>query len=231
MHPGTLQALEFDRIVRVVRGFALTPLGTRRLGSLRPLTDPRRVAAAQAATSEATRYLTDHGAFPLAAPADLEATLSALAIEGRPLEPLRLLALAAFLDSFDASKAGVKKVATSCPILSALVEPTAGFRNESQAIRDRIDPSGEVIDSASPELRARPGAPAPPARTGCAARSSRTCAAARPPSTCRIRSSPTATAVTSWWSARNTATPSPASCTAPRPAAPACTWNRSARSR
>ena len=154
MHPGTQQALEFDLIVRVVCGFALTPLGAQRLRSLRPHTDPRRVAAAQAATTEAVRYLADNGVLPLSAEPDIEATLAALAIEGRPLEPTRLLALAAFLESFDASKAGIRRVAAACPILSALVDPTATFKNESQAIRDRIDTSGEVLDSASPELRA-----------------------------------------------------------------------------
>jgi DNA mismatch repair protein MutS2 len=153
MHSGTLQALEFDQIVGVVRGLASTPLGSARLRSLHPLTDPRRVAALLATTTEAVRYLSDSGAFPLQAHPDLEATLSALAIEGRPLEPLRLLALAEFLDSFDASRAGIRRVAAAFPILNGLVESVVSFKNETGAIRDKIDSSGEVLDHASPELR------------------------------------------------------------------------------
>ena len=154
MHSGTLQALEFDQIAGVVRGLASTPLGSARLRSLRPHTDPRRVAALLATTSEATRYLNDNGPFPLQAQPDLEATLSALAIEGRPLEPLRQLALADFLDSFEASRAAVKRGSAAFPILSGLLEGVASFKNETGAIRDKIDASGEVLDQASAELRA-----------------------------------------------------------------------------
>ncbi len=154
MHAATLQALEFDQIVRVVRGFTLTPLGEARLRSLRPQTDPRRVASSLSATTEAVRFLEDNGVFPLRAPVDFEATLAALAIEGRPLEPMRLVGMAGFLDSFEASKAGIRRASAACPILGALVEPTTSFKGECTAIRDRIDEGGEVLDSASPELRA-----------------------------------------------------------------------------
>ena len=51
MHPGALRALEFDRIVSVVTGLALTPTGAARLENLGPLTDSSRVIAAQRATS------------------------------------------------------------------------------------------------------------------------------------------------------------------------------------
>jgi DNA mismatch repair protein MutS2 len=154
MHSGTLQALEFDQIVGVVRGFASTPLGSARLRSLRPHTDPRRVAALLATTSEGVRYLNDNGPLPLQAQPDLEATLSALAIEGRALEPLRQLALADFLDSFEASRAAVKRGSAAFPILSGLLEGVASFKNETGAIREKIDASGEVLDQASAELRA-----------------------------------------------------------------------------
>ena len=68
MHPGALRALEFDRIVSVVTGLALTPTGAARLDELRPLTDAARVVAAQRATTEGTRFLADNPGFPLRAP-------------------------------------------------------------------------------------------------------------------------------------------------------------------
>ena len=98
MHVGALQALEFDRIVEALASFAATPLGSARLAALRPQTDPRRVAALLAITSEAVRFLDAEGRLALRAPGDLEAVLSALAIEGRGLEPLRLIGLADFLE-------------------------------------------------------------------------------------------------------------------------------------
>ena len=50
MHPGALRALEFDRIVSVVSGLAVTPTGHDRLAELRPSTDAAEIAAAQRAT-------------------------------------------------------------------------------------------------------------------------------------------------------------------------------------
>ncbi len=40
MQPSALRALEFDRIVEAVTGFALTPMGAERLSQLAPSTDP-----------------------------------------------------------------------------------------------------------------------------------------------------------------------------------------------
>jgi dsDNA-specific endonuclease/ATPase MutS2 len=65
MHTGTLRALEWDRIVEVVRGFALTPLGAARLAELQPQTDPHRVSQLVAATTEAVRYLDTNPEFSL----------------------------------------------------------------------------------------------------------------------------------------------------------------------
>ena len=52
MQPGAFRALEFDRIVEAVRGFALTPMGAERLARLAPSTDPQRVAQLLASTTE-----------------------------------------------------------------------------------------------------------------------------------------------------------------------------------
>ena len=84
----TLQALEFDRIVEVVQGLALTPLGANELRQLRPLTDPTRVSTALSTTTECVRYLDTNPPLDLQATEDLEPALAALAVErveqGRP---------------------------------------------------------------------------------------------------------------------------------------------------
>src|SRR5512142_82098 len=122
MHVGALQALEFDRIVEALASFAATPLGAARLAALRPQTDPRRVAASLGATTEAVRYLDTEGAFPLRCPSDLESILSALAIEARPLEPLRLIGLADFLESIETARSAIRRNASAFPALSAIVD-------------------------------------------------------------------------------------------------------------
>jgi DNA mismatch repair protein MutS2 len=152
MHSGAIRSLEWDRIVEVVRGFALTPLGAARLAELEPQSDPHRVAQLIAATAEGVRYLDANPAFSLNAPEDLDAVLSALAVEGRALEPMRLLAFAEFLDSVALTCATIRRVSGPFPSLKALAENCGAFKNQTGEVRSKIDPSGEVNDNASPEL-------------------------------------------------------------------------------
>jgi DNA mismatch repair protein MutS2 len=153
MQPSALRALEFDRIVEAVTDFALTPMGADRLSRLAPSIDPQQVAQWQAATTETVRFVAAHGLFPLRASTELPQILAALAVEGRALESLRLLALATFLDSIDESRAGIRRAPGSFPLLDAASTGAASFKGESAQVREKIDPSGEVVDHASPELR------------------------------------------------------------------------------
>jgi DNA mismatch repair protein MutS2 len=154
MTPGTLRALEFDRIVDAVCSLALTPPGAARLAALAPATDPARVAAALAQTSEAVRFLADHAGLPLRAPADLDATITALAVENRALEPRQLTGLADFLESVEQCAHNVRRAPREAfPLLVGIAAGVASFDREIGDIRRAIDPTGEVFDHASPELR------------------------------------------------------------------------------
>ena len=152
MHPPALRALEFDRIVSIVSGLAVTPNGHDRLTELRPATDAAEIAAAQRATTEGTRFLADHPGFPLRAPTDLNAILGLLSVDGRALEPLRLLALADCLESVEQSRAVVAALGESFPVLRGLVAAVSSFKIEIADVRRKIDASGEIADEASPAL-------------------------------------------------------------------------------
>src|SRR5262245_47359630 len=152
MHAGALRALEFDRIVTVVSNLAVTPTGQTRLAELRPIADATRVIALQRATTEGTRFLNDHPGFPLRAPLDLEAILDSLAVEGRPLEALRLLKLGDYRESIEQARQAVRKVGSAFPILSQQVDAVASFASEIADVRRKIEPSGDVADNASPAL-------------------------------------------------------------------------------
>jgi DNA mismatch repair protein MutS2 len=153
MHPGALRALEFERIVEAVVEFGLTPMGRERLSRLAPSPDPHKVGQLLAATTETARFLNANGLLPLRASNDLPQILAALAIEGRALEAPRLLALAAFLESIDQSRAAIRRVAASFPLLDAASGAAASFKGELAQVHDKIDQSGEVVDDASPQLK------------------------------------------------------------------------------
>jgi DNA mismatch repair protein MutS2 len=151
MHAGALRALEFDRVVEVIRGFAQTPAGEIRLAQLQPEATTARVRAALAATSETVRFLSA-AHLTLQAPADLDVVLGSLLVEGRPLEPLQLLALATFLASVETSCAAIRRAGSATPILRGIADLAATFEEEITSIRRAIDPGGDVLDDASPEL-------------------------------------------------------------------------------
>lgn len=152
MNAGALRALEFDRIVADVASFAVTSTGHDRLAALTPLTDAGAVLTAQRATSEGTRFLADHPGFPLRGPSDLDAILGALTVEGRALEPLRLLALAEYLESIEQTRRVIAASSEALPILRGLVTGVASFADEIANVRRKIEPSGDVADKASPKL-------------------------------------------------------------------------------
>jgi DNA mismatch repair protein MutS2 len=152
MTAGGLRALEFDRVVAAVRSFALTSTGAARLEALTPATELAAVREALAATSETVSYLASSPVFPLRAPEDLETLLGLVGVEGRALEPLRLLALSDYLESVETSAAAVRRAPGELPRLKRLVGGTASFKNEIAAVRNAIAPSGDVVDHASPAL-------------------------------------------------------------------------------
>ena len=153
MQIAALRALEFDRIVSAVRGLALTPMGEERLGRLQPHTDAGKVAQLLAATSETAQFIIKNGSLPLRASTELPSILGSLAIEGRALEAPRLLALATFLESIEETRAAIRRVAGAFPLVEQAAAGASSFSREVAQVRDKIDASGEVVDTASPELK------------------------------------------------------------------------------
>jgi DNA mismatch repair protein MutS2 len=152
MHVTTLRALEFDKIAAVVRSYAVTPLGARRLERLTPSTEPVRVAEGLDLTGEAILLLQDHQSLPLRAGEAVNAALDGLALQGRPLEPLRLLALADFFESVDRTAAVIEKASTRLPALAAVARRTSRFTDENARVRKAISQHGDVVDEASQAL-------------------------------------------------------------------------------
>ena len=147
------RTLEFDRVVDAVTELALTPLGAASLAALEPATDPKIVVASQASTSETVMFLERHPLFPLRAGEALPEALDGLEVQGRPLEPLQLRMVADFVDSVDQARASIGRAGAEFPILRELVATVTAFKDEVAAVRAAIDPGGEILDHASPELR------------------------------------------------------------------------------
>ena len=155
MHAAVFRALEFDQVREALAEVALTPLGRARALDLAPATDPDDVETRLALTSEAVAFLKQGGSLAVRAPADLDATLAALDVEGQPLEPRQLTGLSDLLDSIEIVATGIRRsTAPDQPSgLAKIAARAASFPSEIAAVRKAVDDAGDVVDDASPALR------------------------------------------------------------------------------
>ena len=153
MQAGTRRTLEFDRIMLAVGRLAQTRLGREAVARVVPRPDPAEVRARLGRTSEMRRHLALGGSMTLTAPENIEQIRASLQAEGQALEPLELRGLADLVANVEAAAAGIRRNSTELPLLTALVRDLSPFRDEVALVRRAIDPSGDVLDEASPGLK------------------------------------------------------------------------------
>ena len=154
MQSGALKALEFDRIVEAVCRLAQTPpaRAARAASAARPTRGA--VAAALAATAETARFLSGTGEIALRAPAELDA-IARRAWRSKAARSRRCTCSRSRRSSPRSTR---RPPASGAPArrsrsCGADRETAASFEREIADIRRKIDPAGEVVDDASPELR------------------------------------------------------------------------------
>ena len=197
MHASALRALEFDRIVELVADLAVTPTGRDRLAELQPSIDADDIREGAAG---------DNGRHPLSCRPSRLSAASAVGpgrrfstrsnVEGRALEPLRLLGLADYLESIEQSRSVVSQARRSvaAPARARRARRVLQGRDRRRPAEDRSggDVAGRCVAGAG-------GHPRSAAEAAREAADDARWIPARPRhrrSTCRIRSSPTATAAT-----------------------------------
>ena len=197
MHAGALRALEFDRIVSVVTGLAVTPTGQDRLAELHPLTDAR------GGRRGAARH--DRGHAVPRRPSGISAA-RAVGSRGDPRSAWRrgpraraaAAAGAGRLSRVDRAVAAGGRARSAPPF--PILRRAGRNRGVVQAARS---PTSAGRSSRRARWPTTPARRSPRSASGCASRSSacdrrstRSCAGATRRSICRSRSSPTATAAT-----------------------------------
>ena len=130
-------------------------MGAERLARLAPSTDPQQVAQlAGRDHAKRSRFSPRTACSRCAHRATCRRSSARWPSKGRALESLRLLALATFLDSIDESRAGHPPRAGIVSAARGRQRPAPRrSRARSAQVREKIDPSGDVVDHASPELR------------------------------------------------------------------------------
>ena len=154
MHAGALRALEFDRIVEAVRRFALTPAGAARLAQLAPADGrgapsparlaprPRRCGFSPTISSRSVRRKISNAILDVAGRARAARSTPSSCSRSRPSSPRSRR-----------PARSIRRARGGFPVLRAIADRAASFEREIADVRRKIDPGGEVVDDASPELK------------------------------------------------------------------------------
>ncbi|MFZ0062003.1 MAG: hypothetical protein WAL47_08205, partial [Pyrinomonadaceae bacterium] len=153
MNEQAFQILEFDKLRDLLTRGAQTPMGRERLGLLAPIADFAKLKNELAAAAECVQLRKRGVKWSFADLNDPAEALARLRVAGTALDPVTILDLSRLCTQALSARASIMAERDECPVLSAVV---AGLPRELNSlvarIANKILPSGELDDRASPEL-------------------------------------------------------------------------------
>ncbi|MDG5471010.1 endonuclease MutS2 [Jeotgalibacillus sp. ET6] len=156
MNAKALNTLEFTKIKQLVKEFAASELGTNRINKMEPSVSFDEVVQLQDETDEAATVLRIKGGMPLGGIFDIRPHVKRTQIGGS-LSPMELVKVASTIRASKMIRNFIEKLVDdeelSLPILENKKELMAVLTPLEHLIYDAIDENGEVLDSASAELR------------------------------------------------------------------------------
>ena len=167
MLPDTLQQLEFDKMLELLRGYCGCPLGEAQVQALVPAVEPaveKDVPVARLRlAAEAREYLrliqgteaAAAGILPVrfSGFTDSSEVLAKLAIEGTTLEIPEIVDLLTLADLSTDVRRTLVAARPRFQHLAREADRIADFHDLLRELRGKILPSGELDDNASPELK------------------------------------------------------------------------------
>jgi DNA mismatch repair protein MutS2 len=150
------RVLEFDPLRELIRGFASSPLGRRRVESLAPCIDQDWIQRQQALATEIREFRRVGGRFDFSTLTDVSALVAKSRIAGAALETTELRDVVAVVDRaaewrhIDSNPpAAMRSEWREVHKLSAEI---VDFSDFLRYFRNKIQPDGTLDDKASPEL-------------------------------------------------------------------------------
>jgi DNA mismatch repair protein MutS2 len=150
MDQETLTLLEFPQLLHIVQSFAHSSMGKEEVGRIRPAIPRDELKQRIARVEEAIRLSSSATRLDFRELEDPDETLAHLSVQGEILEPKELLLLLDLLKRMES----VRTVLTpdEAPELSQLIADFPSLQSQIRDIDRVIDPSGEIRESADPEL-------------------------------------------------------------------------------
>ena len=153
MHEQAFTILEYDELRALIRRGAQTPMGQARVDALKPFESVGELENALAAVSECVDLRKRGGTWTFSELGDPAEKLALLRVEGTILEPAAMLEIKSLSDHAMSARASILAERQTSPVLWSLVERLpVELSRLSARIANKILPSGEIDDRASPEL-------------------------------------------------------------------------------
>jgi len=153
MHDQAFTILEYPELLALIRAGAQTPMGQARVDGLRPLLAIAELNKELAAVEECVALRKRGGAWTFNELGDPSEKLALLRVEGTTLEPTAILEIRSLCDQAMSARASILAERETSPVLWGLVGSLpVELSRLSARIANKILPTGEIDDRASPEL-------------------------------------------------------------------------------
>ncbi|HKY27473.1 MAG TPA: endonuclease MutS2 [Pyrinomonadaceae bacterium] len=153
MNDQAFSILEYDQLKALLRSGVQTPMGAARVDALAPIDDLTAVETALAETAECVQLRKRGVAWSFSDISDPAESIGRLRVEGAALDPIAILALGRLCEQAMSARASILAENEASPLLSEKIAPLSRELNSLIArISNKILPTGEIDDRASPEL-------------------------------------------------------------------------------
>ncbi|HKS08409.1 MAG TPA: Smr/MutS family protein [Pyrinomonadaceae bacterium] len=153
MNDQAFVTLEYQQLLALIKRNAQTEAGQLRVERLSPATSVAELQRELAALSECVTLRVRGVNWSFSGFSDPDETLARLRVEGAALDPLSILQTARLCEQAMSARAAILAERENAPVLWLLVEDLPRDLNSLVArVTNKILPSGELDDRASPEL-------------------------------------------------------------------------------
>ncbi|HYB19447.1 MAG TPA: hypothetical protein VEH09_00890 [Thermodesulfobacteriota bacterium] len=153
MEERSLRVLEFDLFLQGLQTYASSEVGQALCLSLRPSPQKKEIENQLQEVAEASDLLKEEGEIPLDGVQEIRPLLIQARAEGTCLAPQDLLRIKSTAGAAERTRQFLRKAGAFRPLLKGWAEELPEFRDLVAVFHSAIGPRGEILDSASPELR------------------------------------------------------------------------------
>lgn len=154
MNEDAQRLLEFGKLRDILAGYAVTSMGKQQASGLSPMDDVQGIRVALQETTEMAEAMAEGYSLPLGSVEDMRGAADRAAAGGGPLEPAVLWRVAESVEASGRVAMSLRRLGNARPALVRLGQNLPHNPGLVEEIQAAIDPSGMVLDEASPELRA-----------------------------------------------------------------------------